>query len=1814
MGNIAEVRVTGRSNQQNPVFDANGDQVDGIDYSISFTEEEDTQISIVSPRAFITDEDIAAQIESVTVNLTNAQLSSSEEFLSLIQAPPASLQATVSGGTTVVITAPDPASASETDFITVLLSIRYNNIADEPLEETRVIEFTVFDGRRENSPRARTSITIQTTNDIPVVDLNGASVQGENGLLQYREAMPAILIAPVLVIEDPDSSMLTMASVRLAQVFDLNNESLSLDTSLIPGGVVCVPSSCNATELTLTGPADKGLYQTLLRSLRYVNLRQPQDLPNLRDRTILVQVNDGVAASDPTTNVLIDFLPINPRVIIQLNVPDQNYFTSFTEAQPTRIPTQELVRVVDTSLQTLQSVVVTIRDNLPTGMREEREEICLTTIGGLPVAIEINTVLKRITFSQEASVNDYVAAINRVLYFNGEDEPYPINRFVDFLIVPGGGAPNDEAYANITIININDHAPICDPSTQTVFVREDTASGTAIHQFAATDADIGRDGDIFYTLIGGDSSLFSVSVTGEVQLVGGLDFEGVKSHTITVQVCDFGVPQMCCNFTLVINVTDFNDHPPVFAQSFYSFSVPENTVTRITTFAITDGDSGVNAEVVSLQIDSYSPLGGCLDHFATGVTPSSFLDTIPPGLNFEVVEVCTLVLVATDGGSPALSGNTTVQIIVINEDDFPPEFSMPSFTFQVTEENPFPLSVGRVNATDRDSPSFTFSLRGTTMFEINNETGEVFILFSTNFNEATFHAFQAVATDPAGNEAVAPVVVQVIAINNEAPVLDLNISDFTTINARTPVIFVEESTTPVLLETEPFITDPDAPAVPLAISIIRVRVVNSGNVGAEQLSVDEGVSTPSFTLISVSPGEILVEPLNPTILVEVSALLRSIRYLNTEDEISACRDDLYPCTSGSASRTILFSVFDGMFYSNETEAYVTFESVNDPPVIDLDGTSSGLGYTTHFVELAGPVAIANATTLSITDDDDIFIEELNCTLTNPQDGTEEFLQLNGTLPSGLTHTLTTNGYMVSIVGTATLATYETALSLIQYNSITSDPTEVPARLIHCVVSDGDLVSDTAVATVTFRAVNQPPSLDLDLFSVGVNFTTTFTEEGGAVPLTGTVNLFDADDVNMLSLEVTLVGGGGPQEVLALDSALILPPLTYSYVYPILRVNGLGNILVYRTIVQSVTYNNTDPEISDIRTREVDFVITDENGEGSQVVFAFVQLQPVDDNTPVFVPDNTYNFTVDENSQNGTLVGTVEVRDFDLPPGMDIPVFTIISSSPAFGTSDFVIQNNPSNPLQGQIRVIGELDYDARTRRYHLEVYALSGPFNTTATVWIEVNNLPDLPPIFTVFPPEFYVFENEVPTRPLMPPGVVAVDQDGLDPVTYSISGNVILGIELIDINPSTGELTVVNNINREDPFTGTDFTVTITATDSTLSTSRSVSIVVLGVNEFPPTFSQSAYVAEVEENAPPSGVLVTVSATDADEVPDTMASGFMTNVSYSILPGPGSEAFSIDSGSGDIVQLVPIDSEQYRTITLRVVANDNDFVPAPLTAEVNVLITVRNLNDEPPAFINLTDFIVVSELSVIGTVFYVIEFDDPDPNANLQVRFAGADPPMFTLNSATGELSIETDLDADNVPNQFDFLIILTDLNTHVNYSTRASVSANITIAILDENDEVPTFRLPAFEASVVENEPPGSSVLQVTAADRDYGFDPFGAPNGNNELRYSLIDAPAGIFAINDTTGLITKLVVLDREVRSEYVFRVGVRDVPLSGASNMEIVEVTVEVLDVNEHPPQADPSNYFIFVSEATPVLSQLQTLAEVRWNTASKSERTVCMYG
>ena len=176
-------------------------------------------------------------------------------------------------------------------------------------------------------------------------------------------------------------------------------------------------------------------------------------------------MNDGQSLSVSGTKILINFLGSPSRVIIQLDVPNQNFFTQYTEGQCNSIPiVGELVRVVDTSIDTLQYISLTIRDNLPGGVQEAGEEISINTaeLASLEIGIEIHTILKRIAFSGEAPIEDYLTAIRNVRYRNTEDEPHPTPRFIDVVVDPGGGAPQDTAFTSITI-KTNDAPQTCTP-------------------------------------------------------------------------------------------------------------------------------------------------------------------------------------------------------------------------------------------------------------------------------------------------------------------------------------------------------------------------------------------------------------------------------------------------------------------------------------------------------------------------------------------------------------------------------------------------------------------------------------------------------------------------------------------------------------------------------------------------------------------------------------------------------------------------------------------------------------------------------------------------------------------------------------------------------------------------------------------------------------------------------------------------------------------------------------------------------------------------------------------------------------------------------------------------------------------------------------------------------------------------------------------------------------------------------------------------------------------------------------------------------
>ena len=195
-------------------------------------------------------------------------------------------------------------------------------------------------------------------------------------------------------------------------------------------------------------------------------------------------------------------------------------------------------------------------------------------------------------------------------------------------------------------------------------------------------------------------------------------------------------------------------------------------------------------------------------------------------------------------------------------------------------------------------------------------------------------------------------------------------------------------------------------------------------------------------------------------------------------------------------RRIAVWVFDGYFWSNEADAFITVTSAAVPPVLDLDANNSnggGADYTATFTSggLAIPVA---DTDVSITDADSTTIQSATITIAiNRQSGD---VLIAGALPAGITAS-SYNPFtgVITLSGAASLADYQTALRQVVFDTASTSTAD---RIIQVTVNDG--TSDSNVGTTYMHVVvpppNVPPVLDLDAnnsTTTGANYLTGFTD-------------------------------------------------------------------------------------------------------------------------------------------------------------------------------------------------------------------------------------------------------------------------------------------------------------------------------------------------------------------------------------------------------------------------------------------------------------------------------------------------------------------------------------------------------------------------------------------------------------------------------------------------------------------------------------------------------------------------------------------------
>lgn len=127
---------------------------------------------------------------------------------------------------------------------------------------------------------------------------------------------------------------------------------------------------------------------------------------------------------------------------------------------------------------------------------------------------------------------------------------------------------------------MNDNSPEFDSGTVRISVPENADLGIPLYAAHARDKDSGRNGVVRYRLVSassGDARLFSIEPRlGHLTLARRLDYETAQRHTLVVAATDTGEPPLSTNLTVLLEVQDVNDNPPVFERTEYTVTVSES--------------------------------------------------------------------------------------------------------------------------------------------------------------------------------------------------------------------------------------------------------------------------------------------------------------------------------------------------------------------------------------------------------------------------------------------------------------------------------------------------------------------------------------------------------------------------------------------------------------------------------------------------------------------------------------------------------------------------------------------------------------------------------------------------------------------------------------------------------------------------------------------------------------------------------------------------------------------------------------------------------------------------------------------------------------------------------------------------------------------------------------------------------------------------------------------------------------------------------------------------------------------------------------
>ena len=203
------------------------------------------------------------------------------------------------------------------------------------------------------------------------------------------------------------------------------------------------------------------------------------------------------------------------------------------------------------------------------------------------------------------------------------------------------------------------------------------------------------------------------------------------------------------------------------------------------------------------------------------------------------------------------------------------------------------------------------------------------------------------------------------------------------------------------------------------------------------------------------------------------------------------------------------------------------------------------------------------------------------------------------------------------------------------------------------------------------------------------------------------------------------------------------------------------------------------------------------------------------------------------------------------------------------------------------------------------------------------------------------------------------------------------------------------------------------------------------------------------------------------------------------------------------------VDREQRSLYTLIITATDKG-VPSK-HSEVNLKINVLDVNDNTPQFnkSTLVGSVLENEADVTSVMRVMAEDSDSGRNAELVFNFTSKENTnLFSLDFRTGEIFTTKSLDREK-QERYVLKISVSDRG-----SPQLSSSADVTIDVIDVDDNCPKFHPAEYNVTIKENLPFGESIVQVTATDVDVV--------ANEKIKYDIRDGnTGGAFLMNRTSG---------------------------------------------------------------------------------------------